>query len=227
MRNPTASSDQAKTWIQQQVQTNFVYDPVNKVDLQVPPNQANDQTQEAVTAFLEKARDKYGEDVSPGLIYGKDGKYALSAFINGAPVHKLEDVTFDQIIKQHSYSKLLSPDERGAMAALKQKLGNGTATSQDLIDNSELLAKATNLNQISDVTRGQIMKVRDGAFTGALGNVFNFPHHAHLFRWSLGLSPDWSGLEDADQTGRPVSWFRKLVGFVDRDGRGPGAQGNA
>ncbi|KWF92303.1 hypothetical protein WL95_19050 [Burkholderia cepacia] len=215
MRNPTASSDQAKTWIQQQVQTNFVYDPVNKVDLQVPPNQANDQTQEAVTAFLEKARDKYGEDVSPGLIYGKDGKYALSAFINGAPVHKLEDVTFDQIIKQHSYSKLLSPDERGAMAALKQKLGNGTATSQDLIDNSELLAKATNLNQISDVTRGQIMKVRDGAFTGALGNVFNFPTMPTSFAGLSGSRLTGQGskmqIKQADQFLGSANWSASLI----------------
>jgi len=174
-RNPTASSEQAKTWIQQQVQSNFVYDPINKVDLQVPPNQANDQTQEAVKNYLEKARQQYGEDVSPGLIYGKDGKYTLAAFINGAPVHKLADVTFGQIMQETASTKLLSADERSAMAALKQKLGNGTTTSQDLIDNSELLAKATNLKQLSDVTQGQIEKVREGAFNGALNNVFNFP----------------------------------------------------
>ncbi|MDF0504842.1 hypothetical protein POK33_29335 [Burkholderia cenocepacia] len=175
MRNPTASSDQAKTWIQQQVQTNFVYDPINKVDLQVPPNQANDQTQEAIKNYLEKARSQYGEDVSPGLIYGKDGKYTLAAFINGAPVHKLADVTFSQLMQETASTKLLSTDERAAMSALKQKLGNGTATSQDLIDSAELLAKATNLKQISDVTRGQIEKVRGDAFSGALNNVFNFP----------------------------------------------------
>lgn len=175
MRNPTASSDQAKTWIQQQVQTNFVYDPINKVDLQVPPNQANDQTQEAIKNYLEKARSQYGEDVSPGLIYGKDGKYTLAAFINGAPVHKLADVTFGQIMQETASTKLLSTDERAAMSTLKQKLGNGTATSQDLIDNAALLAKATNLKQISDVTQGQIEKVRGDAFSGALNNVFNFP----------------------------------------------------
>lgn len=175
MRNPTASSDQAKTWIQQQVQTNFVYDPINKVDLQVPPNQANDQTQEAIKNYLDKARSQYGEDVSPGLIYGKDGKYTLAAFINGAPVHKLADVTFSQIMQETASTKLLSTDERAAMSTLKQKLGNGTATSQDLIDNAELLAKATNLKQLSDVTQGQIEKVRGDAFSGALNNVFNFP----------------------------------------------------
>ncbi|OXI98472.1 MULTISPECIES: glycoside hydrolase family protein [Burkholderia] len=175
MRNPTASSDQAKTWIQQQVQSNFVYDPINKVDLQVPPNQANDQTQEAIKNYLDKARSQYGEDVSPGLIYGKDGKYTLAAFINGAPVHKLADVTFGQIMQETAATKLLSTDERAAMSTLKQKLGNGTATSQDLIDNAELLAKATNLKQLSDVTQGQIEKVRGDAFSGALNNVFNFP----------------------------------------------------
>ncbi|MBI0327560.1 hypothetical protein [Burkholderia plantarii] len=141
-RNPTASADQAKQWVQQQVQTNFVYDPVNKVDLQVPPNQANNQTQEAIQNYIQKARQQYGEEMNPGLIYGGDGKYTLSAFINGAPVHKLADVSFDQIIQQTASTKLLSSDELGAMSALKQKLNAGTATSQDLIDNAQLLAKA-------------------------------------------------------------------------------------
>ncbi len=175
LRNPNATSDQAKDWIQQHVQSNFVYDPVNKIDVQVPPNRASEQTQEAMQNYLEKARKKYGDEVSPGLVYSKDGQYTLMAFINGNPVHGLGNVTFDQIMQETASTKLLSPDERAAMSALKQKLGNGTATSQDLIDNSELLAKATNLNQINDVMRGQISKVRDGAFNGALSNVFNFP----------------------------------------------------
>ncbi|WP_206705316.1 hypothetical protein, partial [Escherichia coli] len=58
LRNPSATQDQAKAWIQQQVQSNFVYDSVNKMDLQVPPNQANERTQEAIANYLEKARDQ-------------------------------------------------------------------------------------------------------------------------------------------------------------------------
>ncbi|OXI91595.1 hypothetical protein CFB40_02480 [Burkholderia sp. AU31652] len=175
LRNPSATQDQAKAWIQQQVQSNFVYDSVNKMDLQVPPNQANEKTQEAITNYLEKARDKYGEDNSPGLIYGKDGKYTLAAFINGAPVHKLADVTFSQIMQETADTKLLTKDERAVMSMLHQKLVTNTATSQDLIENSAVLAKAYNLNQINDTMRGQIAKVREGAFNGALSNVFNFP----------------------------------------------------
>ncbi|WP_322035426.1 glycoside hydrolase family protein [Burkholderia cenocepacia] len=175
LRNPSATQDQAKAWIQQQVQSNFVYDSVNKMDLQVPPNQANEKTQEAITNYLEKARDKYGEDNSPSLIYGKDGKYTLAAFINGAPVHKLADVTFSQIMQETADTKLLTKDERAAMSMLHQKLVTNTATSQDLIENSAVLAKAYNLNQINDTMRGQIAKVREGAFNGALSNVFNFP----------------------------------------------------
>lgn len=174
-RNPTASESQAKDWIQNQVKTNFIYDPVNKVDLQVPPNQANDQTAEAMKAYVEKARQQYGEDANPGLIYGKDGQYTLAAFINGAPVHKLADVSFDQIIQQNASTKVLSQDERGAMAGLQSKLNSGTATTQDLIDNAQLLAKASNLRQLNDTTQGQIAKVREDAFNGSLNNVFNFP----------------------------------------------------
>ncbi|WP_208625988.1 glycoside hydrolase family protein [Paraburkholderia susongensis] len=174
-RNPTASDSQAKDWIQNQVKTNFVYDPVNKVDLQVPPNQANDQTAEAMKTYIEKARQTYGEDANPGLIYGKDGQYTLAAFINGAPVHKLADVSFDQIIQQNASTKLLSSDERTAMAGLQSKLNAGTATTQDLIDNAPLLAKAGNLRQINDTTQGQIARVREDAFNGSLNNVFNFP----------------------------------------------------
>lgn len=174
-RNPTASDSQAKDWIQNQVKTNFVYDPVNKVDLQVPPNQANDQTAEAMKSYIDKARQTYGEDANPGLIYGKDGKYTLAAFINGAPVHKLADVTFDQIIQQNASTKVLSTDERTAMSGLQSKLNAGTATTQDLIDNAALLAKAGNLRQLNDTTQGQIAKVREDAFNGSLNNVFNFP----------------------------------------------------
>jgi hypothetical protein len=174
-RNPTASDSDAKAWVQNQVQTNFVYDPVNKVDVQVPPNQASEQTADAMKAYLEKARDKYGEDANPMLIYGKDGRYTLSAVVNGAPIHKLEDVTFDQILQQNASTKMLTPDDRSGMAALQDKLNKGTATSQDLIDNADLLAKARNLKQISDTTQGRISKLRDTAFQGALDNVFNFP----------------------------------------------------
>ncbi|WP_321808869.1 glycoside hydrolase family protein [Burkholderia sp. BCC1993] len=179
LRNPSATQDQAKAWIQQQVQSNFVYDSVNKMDLQVPPNQANERTQEAIADYLEKARDqareKSGEDVNPGLIYGRDGKYTLAAFINGAPVHKLADVTFGQIMQEAAATKLLTQDERALMSSLHKKLVAGTATPQDLIENSAVLAKAYNLNQINDTMRGQIAKVREGAFNGALSNVFNFP----------------------------------------------------
>ncbi|MFC6305977.1 hypothetical protein E2553_17025 [Paraburkholderia dipogonis] len=105
---------------------------------------------------------------SVGLIYSKDGNYQLAMFLNGAPIHKLEDVTFDQIMKQAASEKLLSQDERAAMSGLQSKLSAGTATSQDLIDNAELLAKATNLRQLNDTTRGQIDKLRESTFNGAL-----------------------------------------------------------
>lgn len=174
-RNPTASEDQAKAWIQGQVQANFVYDPVNKVDLRVPPNQANEQSQEAIKAYLEKAREKYGKEVSPGLIYGNDGKYQLAAFVNGAPIHKLEDVTFDQIIAQNATQKVLSDTERASFTSLKTKLNAGTATAADLAGNSSLIAKATSLGQINETTLGQMRKVQQTAFTDSASRRFLFP----------------------------------------------------
>ncbi|NHV31734.1 lysozyme [Burkholderia sp. D-99] len=191
LRNPTASSDQATEWIQQQVRSNFVYDEVNKIDVQVPPNQANELTQEAIRNYIEKARLKHGEDMNPGLIWGRDGKYSLSAFINGAPIHKLADVTFGQIIKETAETKILSQDERSALAALKGKLNEGSATSQDIINNDQVLAKAMNLGQINDATRGQIAKVREDAFNGVLSNVFNLPVS----------TPSFAGLSGSRLTG--------------------------
>ncbi|MCR4467785.1 hypothetical protein [Burkholderia sp. SCN-KJ] len=185
LRNPNATPDQAKTWIQQQVQSNFVYDPVNKIDVRVPPNRASEQAQEAIQNYLEKARAKYGEEVSPGLVYSKNGQYQLTAFINGNPVHGLGYVTFDQIMQETADTKLLTKDERAAMFGLHQKLVSKTATTQDLIDNAEVLAKAYNLNQINDTMRGQIDKVREGAFAGALSNVFSMPSTPATF---AGLS---------------------------------------
>ena len=195
-RNPNATQEQADQYITGRVRSNFVYDQANRINVQVPDGQAGDAAKDAIDTYIAKARQKYDIQDGPGivsravtgvlgipadpqqsvgLIYSKDGNYTLAMFMNGAPIHKLEDVTFSQIMAQAANEKLLSADERSAMAALKQKLGNGTATSQDLIDNSELLAKATNLKQLSDVTQGQIEKVREGAFNGALNNVFNFP----------------------------------------------------
>lgn len=191
-RNPMASTDQANTWVQNQVKTNFVYDPVNKIDVRVPPNQANDQTAEAIKDYVTKAGEKYGSDVSPGLVYNKDGQYSLMAYVNGAPIHKLEDVSFDQIIQQNASTKLLSPDERAGMAGLQDKLNSKTATVQDLIDNAPLLAKARNLKQLNDTTNGQIADLRQGAFQGSLSNVFNFP-----------LAPaNFSGLSGSRLTGQ-------------------------
>jgi GH24 family phage-related lysozyme (muramidase) len=112
---------------------------------------------------------------SVGLTYRSDGRYTLSMLVNGNPIHGLEDVTFSQIMAQAANDKLMSQDERAAMSALKQKLGNGTATTQDLVDHAEVLAKATNLKQISDITRAQIDKVRDGAFEAGVKNLVQFP----------------------------------------------------
>lgn len=214
-RNPNATPDQAKDWIQQQAQANFVYDPVNKVNLQVPPNQSGEATQDAVKSYLEKAREQYGEDMSPGLIWRGDGRYTLAAFINGAPVHSFNDVTFAQIMQQNAYAKVLSPEERSAMSALKTKLNAGTATAEDLIDNAEVLAKASALNQVNDPTRAQINKVRTDAFNGSLGNVFNFPTAPPSFAGLSGSRLTGQGskiqIEQADKFLGSANWSASLI----------------
>ncbi|WP_321885885.1 glycoside hydrolase family protein [Paraburkholderia bannensis] len=214
-RNPNATPDQAKAWVQQQVQSNFVYDPVNKVDLQVPSNRAGEATQDAIQAYLEKARDQYGEDSHPGLIWRGNGRYTLAAFINGAPIHSYNDVTFDQIIQQNAYAKLLSPDERAEMSALKTKLIHGTATAEDLIDNAEVLARASALNQINDPTRDQINKIRAGAFNGSLGNVFNLPSTPPSFAGLSGSRLTGQGskiqIAQADQFLGSLNWSASLI----------------
>ncbi|MFM0303992.1 hypothetical protein PQQ99_28130 [Paraburkholderia sediminicola] len=195
-RNPNATQDQADQYITGRVRSNFVYDQANRINVQVPEGQASDAAKDAVDSYIAQAREKYGVHDGPGavsravgnvlgipaepsqsvgLIYGKDGNYQLSMFMNGVPIHKLEDVTFDRIMQQAAAEKVLSQDERGAMAGLQSKLNSGTATTQDLIDNAPLLAKATNLRQLNDTTQGQIAKVREDSFNGSMNNVFNFP----------------------------------------------------
>ncbi|KWN14378.1 hypothetical protein WT83_18195 [Burkholderia territorii] len=195
-RNPNATQDQADQYITGRVRSNFVYDQTNRINVQVPDGQASDAAKDAINSYLEAARKRYNvpdeqgvvsrtvtglmglppdDHTSVGLIYSKDSNYQLAWFVNGAPIHKLEDVTFGQIMAQAASQKLLSIDERAAMSALKQKLGNGTATTQDLVDHAEVLAKAMNLKQISDVTRAQIDKVRDGAFEAGVKNLVQFP----------------------------------------------------
>lgn len=196
-RNPNATQDQADQYITGRVQSNFVYDQTNRINVQVPDGQASDAAKEAINSYLEKAREKYGvpdeqgfisrkvtgllgippdAHQSVGLIYSKDGNYQLAAFTNGAPIHKLEDVTFSQIMAQAASQKLLSNDERAAMATLYTKLvKDHTATTQDLVDNAEVLAKATNLKQINDLMRGRINAVREGAFEAGIKNLVQFP----------------------------------------------------
>ncbi|MBN3792984.1 hypothetical protein [Burkholderia sp. Ac-20353] len=195
-RNPNATQDQADQYITRKVQANFVYDQTNRINVQVPAGQASDAAKDAINSYLENAREKYGipdeqgfvsrtvggllgippdQHQSVGLIYSKDGNYQLTWFSNGAPLHKLEDVSFSQIMTQAASQKILTQSERAEMSALKQRLNSGAATTQDLVDHAEVLAKATSLRWVNDTTRAQIERVRDGAFSGALSNVFNFP----------------------------------------------------
>ncbi|KVA68676.1 hypothetical protein WI61_14900 [Burkholderia cepacia] len=195
-RNPNATQDQADQFITGRVRANFVYDQTNRINVQVPDGQASDAAKEAINSYLEKAREKYGvpdeqgfisrkvtgllgippdAHQSVGLIYSKDGNYQLAAFTNGAPIHKLEDVTFSQIMAQAASQKLLSNDERAAMATLYTKLvKDRTATTQDLVDNAEVLAKAANLKQINDLMRERISAVREGAFEAGIRNLVQF-----------------------------------------------------
>lgn len=196
-RNPNATQDQADQYITGRVRSNFVYDQTNRINVQVPDGQASDASKDAINSYLEAARKKYGVPdeqgfvsrkvtgllgippdayQSVGLIYSKDGNYQLAAFTNGAPVHKLEDVTFGQIMAQAASQKLLTNDERAAMSTLYTKLvRDRTATTQDLVDNAEVLAKATNLKQINDLMRERISAVREGAFEAGIKNLVQFP----------------------------------------------------
>ncbi|HIH2750054.1 TPA: hypothetical protein ACYLN4_005854 [Burkholderia lata] len=196
-RNPNATQDQADQYITGRVRSNFVYDQTNRINVQVPDGQASDAAKDAINSYLEKAREKYGvpdeqgfvsrkvtgllgippdAHESVGLVYSKDSNYQLVRFVNGAPVHKLEDVTFGQIMAQAASQKLLSNDERAAMSTLYTKLvKDRTATTQDLVDNAEVLAKATNLKQINDLMRERINAVREGAFEAGIKNLVQFP----------------------------------------------------
>lgn len=118
-------------------------------------------------------------------------------------------------MQEHAYTKLLSPDERGAMSSLKLKLNAGTATAQDLIDNAEVLAKASNIGQVNDVTREQIGKVRESAFNGALDNVFNFPVSPPSFAGLNGSRITGQGskiqVNQADQFLGSANWAASLT----------------
>ncbi|WP_250537437.1 hypothetical protein [Caballeronia sp. AZ10_KS36] len=196
-RNPNATRDEADRYIQNRVMSNFVYDQTNRINVQVPEGQASEAAKDAISDYIAKAKERYGVEDGPGmltraadsvlglpqqasqsvgLIYSKDGRYQLAMFVNGAPIHKLEDVTFDQIMQQHGAEKVLSQDERAGMADLKAKLSAGTATTQDLIGNAAVLAKASNLKQINPEMQSQIDRVREAAFKDATGKLFDIPN---------------------------------------------------
>jgi GH24 family phage-related lysozyme (muramidase) len=204
-RNPNATSDQAKAWIQDQYKSNYIYDATNHLDLQVPPGRASEQTAEAITAYTEKMQAKYGSDgIQVALSGYKDGTYQVALLRNGQFVGQaVPQVSFDQIIKDHSYTKAFSPEEQAGMAALTDKLNKGTATSQDLIDNSTVLAKAKSLNLINDTTLGKVKQVQSKAFDGALSNAFNFPADPKLGNgWFYNDKSDFAGLNGSRLTGQ-------------------------
>jgi len=204
-RNPNATSDQAKAWIQDQYKSNFVYDATNKVDLQVPPGRASEQSSEALTAYTEKLQAKYGsDDLKVGLTGYKDGSYQVALFRNGQFVGQaVPQVSFDQIIKDHSYTKAFNPEEQAGMAGLTDKLNKGTATSQDLIDNAQVLAKAKSLGLVNDTIQGKIKDVQKKTFDGALGNAFNLPVDPKLGNgWFFNDKSDFSGLNGSRLTGQ-------------------------
>jgi GH24 family phage-related lysozyme (muramidase) len=204
-RNPNATPDQAKAWLQEQYKSTHVFDPVNKIDVEVPPQRASDQTAEALSAYTEKMQAKYGsDDLKVALTGYKDGSYQLGLFRNGQYVGTANpNVSFDQIIKDHSYTKAFSPDEQAGMAALTDKLNKGTATSQDLIDNSTVLAKARSLGLVNDSVLGKIKDVQKKTFDGALSNAFNLPADPKLGNgWFFNDKSDFSGLNGSRLTGQ-------------------------
>jgi hypothetical protein len=180
--NPNATDDQAKAWIQTKYKDNFVFDSTNKVDVQVPPGRASEQTTEALQAYTEKAQAKYGtDDLQVGLTGYRDGAYQLGLFRNGQYVGTaLPQVSFDKIMQDHSFSKSFSPDEQASMAALTDKLNTGSATSQDLIDNAALLAKAWNNSLVNSSLQGKIKDIQSKTFNSAVGDVFNAPSDSKL-----------------------------------------------
>ncbi|MCY0856440.1 glycoside hydrolase family protein [Cupriavidus sp. D39] len=216
LRNPNATPEQADRYIVNRVRSAFVYDQANRINVEVPEGRASADVAEAVTAYVKKAQVKYGmvpndglihgamdavggfitgqrdPIQSVGLVHGKDGQYQLRAFVNGNPIHKLEDVTFDQIISQHAAQKVLSDTERSSLSALKQKLSAGTATAQDLAESSDVIAKARSLRQINETTTAQMEQVREKAFSVANARRVLFPMDR----------PDFTGLAGSRLTGQ-------------------------
>ncbi|WP_396328907.1 hypothetical protein [Burkholderia anthina] len=200
-RNPNATQDQADRYITGRVRANFVYDQTNRINVQVPDGQASEAAKDAIESYLMKARVKYGvpdhlgivsravggiassltgtppdPQKSVGLVFDRDGNYQLREFVDGNPVHTLETVTFRQIMEQAAGQKLLSDSEKAAMASLYTKLvKDRTATTQDLVDNAEVIAKASSLSQINDLMRARIDEVRNGAFEAGIKNLVQFP----------------------------------------------------
>ncbi|WP_427311040.1 hypothetical protein [Cupriavidus sp. H39] len=215
-RNPSATPEQARRYIMGRVQGNFIYDQANRINVQVPDGQASPDVARAISSFVKASQEKYGmvpqdgilhgamESVSEfvsgtrspmqsvGLVYSKDGNYQLTAFVNGAPIHKLEDVTFSQIMTYGAAQKILSDTERASMSALKQKLNDGSVTAQDLAQNADLLAKAKSLGQINETTARQLKQVQEKAFTDVSSRRFLFPTD----------KPDFTGLAGSRLTGQ-------------------------
>lgn len=204
-RNPDATPDQAKAYLQEQYKATHVFDSTNKIDVEVPPGRASDQTAEALAAYVQKAQAKYGvDDMQVGLTNYKDGNYQLALFKNGQMVGMANpQVPFEQIIKDHGSTKAFTPDEQAGMAALTDKLNKGTATAQDLTDNAEVLAKARTLNMVNDTTLGKIKTIQSKAFDGALSNAFNLPVDPKLGGGWFGTNTaNFAGLSGSRLTGK-------------------------
>lgn len=132
------------------------------------PQAFNDApTQQAFSDYLGMVKQAWGNEAVPRVKHRANGHYVLQVELNGG-VHTLStDLDVRDLQKLHSAKHSLGNEERTSLATVRSKLLNGTATSQDVTDNADVIYKAkelkawdSQLESKAQTLRAEAMKTR-------------------------------------------------------------------
>lgn len=164
------SESEALSWGKQWFTERFVYEKASNNYVEVPPNQANERTAEALSEYMERTRAQYGKDAQPRLVHLGNGTYQVQAAgVAGSVL--AHGVTLGEMQDAYKAKRLLSPDEGKQMVTLQRALLDGSVTAEQIEANSTLLSKARTLDVWDREMWGKVDAARTKAFKESMSPI--------------------------------------------------------
>lgn len=232
--HPNAHPDTIKAFAENHVKSNWVHDETTRTAIKVPPQFANADTQEAITAFSKKLmEDKRVKDL-PGdwsVGYqqeGSEGQYRAVLLNNGVATQLVGRINLQTIKDAHYNEKHIdhkpttdgSLNEGQKLGLLNQQIQSGQIDPNFVASNQALIAKARLTGAIPKATLAKLDKMQAATM---LQRIKEVP------QMTFG-KPDPSAITEIKQRG-VVKVDSKLTATMARQfamtGPAPGATGLA